>query len=167
MEHPDHADNSSKSKKKGWKHLLRILFVIASLALLFWLLDKVGWDKISEMATRLGWLGMSVVLGLGIVHSISGGLALKKSILEDTSFPYVHVTNQVGAIVNRMIPWEAGEVVKVTLLSTRVSSKAAIALSSASPSWRQSVEAKVCASSMVASRAGFSRAMSAGSSHSG
>ncbi len=126
MENRKNTENSSESGRKLWKKVWRILFVSASLALLLWLLDRVGWGKIAEYATRLGFSGMVVVLGLGVFHSILGGLALKKSLLEDVSLLYVHVANQAGAIVNRVIPWEAGEVVKVTLLNQRISSKTSI-----------------------------------------
>ena len=116
----------SATGKKTWIKVLRVLFVAASLALLYYLLHRVGWARISEYSVRLGWSGAVLILGLGYLHSFLGGLALRKSITEEVSFLYVHVTNQAGGVVNRLVPWDAGEILKVTLLSQRTSSKAAI-----------------------------------------
>lgn len=106
--------------------MLRLVFLVLSVVLLIWLLDKVGWEKIAEYAMRLGWSGVAIIVALGVVEGLFDAVAFQKVVSEPVSLFYMNVVNQSGAFMNRIIPWEAGEVLKGALLKRRVSAEAAI-----------------------------------------
>jgi uncharacterized protein (TIRG00374 family) len=120
------AENQKTSAWQRWRKPIRLIILVASLALLIWLLDLVGWDKIADYAVRLGWTGMIIIIVLGVAEHLLDAMAFQKAIPENISLFYVHVANQAGALLNRFIPWEAGEVLKGALLGRRVTSSASI-----------------------------------------
>ncbi len=108
------------------KSVFRAVFFFLALALLFWLLDMIGWSKIGESFVKVGWAGIGILLLLGMTENIFDAAAYKYAVKGEISLWRLLSYNGAGAIVNILIPWEAGEVVKGALFNQHVSTKDAI-----------------------------------------
>lgn len=95
----------------------RIGILLLGLGGLAWLLVGSGLEKFTEYVTRLGWLGIAQLVGLGLVESVLDAAAFHASFPQRISLVRVLGCNQAGAFVNRYVPFEAGEVVKGALLA--------------------------------------------------
>lgn len=122
----DVAPSDMPPQQPRWKKLFRLAFTVAALAGLVYLLDRVGWQQIGEGLARMGWYGALLVLGLGLAECIPDAAAFKAAIPERIGLIPVLSYNQAGGLLNRFIPWEAGEVLKSALLRRRVSGVAAV-----------------------------------------
>lgn len=91
-----------------------------------YLLNRVGFDVIGGAFARLGWEGALVVLGMGLVENSFNALALVKAVGGRVGFFHALTYNGAGAIVNSVIPWESGEIVKGGLLRRHLSGQDAV-----------------------------------------
>lgn len=109
-----------------WKRAARLAFVALALGGLVWLLDHIGWQQIGDFVVRLGWQGVALLLALGFLEAVFDAAAFRAAVPERVGLFAVLTCNQAGSLLNRFIPWEAGELLKGTLLSRHVSGTAAV-----------------------------------------
>jgi hypothetical protein len=114
------------AQKKGRRRLYKTLVFLGAIGGLVWLLDHIGWDKIGSYLGAIPPSGLVVLVLLGFTEGFADSAALRFAITEKVSVWRVHVFNQAGGIVNTLIPWEAGEVLKGRLLSHHISGREAI-----------------------------------------
>jgi len=108
------------------KKLYRLIFFFLALGLLFWLLNYIGWDKIGNAFAKVGYSGALILLALGMTENIFDAIAYRFAIRGKIGLFRLLSYNGAGAIVNVLIPWEAGEVVKAALFKQHVSTSEAI-----------------------------------------
>lgn len=109
-------------KKKIYKAL--ILFIAFSG--LYWLFKHIGWQTVADHMARLGWQGFALLFILGFLESIMDAGALKSAMNNTIGLFRCLAINNTGALVNTLIPLEAGEVIKGGLLSRYAPVRSAI-----------------------------------------
>lgn len=114
------------SSKPLWTKVWRFAFVGLALVGLYFLLNHIGWDVIRGHASHLGWGAALALFALGVAEAAVDSLALRRGFSQPISVPYLYVVNQAGALLNRFIPLESGEVLKGALIARRVPTQAAI-----------------------------------------
>jgi hypothetical protein len=106
----------SNVKRLWFKRVLRALLTIVAVGTLVWLLDRIGWAKVLSAFTRLGVGGAAALVVLGILENTfdatSFHIALKRRIGTIRVLGY----SGLGGLVNVVIPWDAGEILKVGLI---------------------------------------------------
>lgn len=110
---------SPTRRRSPWDVAVRFAFVVLAVAGLLCLLDHTGWDRITEHLARVGWAGAALLLLLGVLEALVDAEAFRAALPVPVSRFYIYVANQTGALINRFIPMETGEVVKGALLSRR------------------------------------------------
>ncbi|HOG44494.1 MAG TPA: lysylphosphatidylglycerol synthase domain-containing protein [bacterium] len=113
-------------KNKVFHNFLRVFLFIFSLTVLFFLLRHIGFDKVGESFVKVGIPGAVILIILGLIENGSDAWALSFAIPGKISFINVFSSSCTGSLVNLIIPWEAGEVVKVGLLKRSTGATAAI-----------------------------------------
>lgn len=98
------------------RNLLRILLFISSLVILFFLLKGIGFDKVAEVFVKVGVGGMLILIACEILENGSDALALYYTLPEKKNFLQIFPSNCLGALINQIIPWEVGELVKIGLI---------------------------------------------------
>lgn len=104
----------------------RVALFLLALVLLVWMLDRIGWTEIADAFARVGWGGAALLMFLGFLEtyfdssSFCACLSGKLGVWRSMSY------SGAGALVNTLIPWEAGEALKGTLLTRHVSTSEAI-----------------------------------------
>ncbi len=104
----------------------RILIALLAAGLLVYLLHRVGFDTIGQAFGRLGWQGALVILAMGLLENAFNALALVRAVGGRVGFFNALCYNGAGAIINSVIPWESGEIVKGTLLRRHLSGQDAV-----------------------------------------
>ncbi|MGC4065195.1 MAG: lysylphosphatidylglycerol synthase transmembrane domain-containing protein [Polyangiaceae bacterium] len=106
----------SNARRLWGKRLLRASLTIAAVGTLGWLLDRIGWAKVLSAFARLGFGGATALVVLGILENTfdatSFHIALKRRIGTLRVLGY----SGLGGLVNVLIPWDAGEILKVGLI---------------------------------------------------
>jgi len=94
--------------------VLQLGFFLASLSLLVWLLNKVGWSTIGQALAQLGPSGALILYVIGITETVfdSGALAL---LIGQHRWHRVFFINNAGALLNGFLPFDLGELVKGAL----------------------------------------------------
>lgn len=113
-------------KRKIFQKFLRIFLFVFSITVLFFLLRHIGFDKVGEAFVKIGIPGAIVLIILGFLENGSDAWALSFAIPGKISFIKVFSSNCIGALTNLIIPWEAGEVVKVGLIKKETGASSAI-----------------------------------------
>jgi len=113
-------------KKNLSGKIVKILIFIFSLTVLFFLLRHIGFDKVGESFVKVGIPGAVILIILGLIENGSDAWALSFAIPGKISFIKVFSSNCIGALTNLIIPWEAGEVVKVGLIKKETGASSAI-----------------------------------------
>ncbi len=113
-------------KKNLSGKIVKILIFIFSLTVLFFLLRHIGFEKVGESFVKVGIPGAVILIMLGLIENGSDAWALSFAIPGKISFINVFSSSCTGSLVNLIIPWEAGEVVKVGLLKRSTGATAAI-----------------------------------------
>ena len=108
------------------KKVVRTALFFLAVGLLVWLLDRIGWDEIGDSFERVGWTGAVLLLLLGFVETFLDSAAFNAALFGRVGALRSMAYSGAGAIVNIIIPWEAGEAVKGTLLTRHVSTSEAI-----------------------------------------
>jgi len=93
---------------------LQLVFFVAALAALLWLLNKVGWSNIGQALVRIGPSGALIIAALGFSETILDSMALAIAIHQPRS-GHVLFINAIGALMNQILPFDLGEVVKAGL----------------------------------------------------
>ncbi len=96
--------------------LLQLVFFLAALLVLFWLLNKTGWSNIGHALMRVGPSGALILVALGFSETILDTLAAAIAIRQ-RRWGQVLVVNNAGALLNQILPFDLGEVVKGALTS--------------------------------------------------
>jgi len=112
----------------AWRRWLRLAASVAALAILFFLLDHIGWDVVRKAFTSVGLWGAAVLFAMGVLENLLDAAALTASLPPTRRLGLLRTLSytSVSALVNMFIPWEAGEVVKAGLLRRHVDAKDAI-----------------------------------------
>ena len=108
------------------KKVVRILSFFLALTFLVWLLDRIGWDTIGQAFARVGWAGAGVLLLVGVAENIFQAAALATALERRISLLRALTVSGAGTVVNALIPWEAGELLKGALLKEHTTSQSAI-----------------------------------------
>lgn len=118
--------NGAMRQRPAGRRLVRILFAIAAVALLVALFGRVGLSSILDAFARLGWRGALLLFVLGMIENLGDSLALRSALRAKAPALALLGVNSLGALVNVAVPWEAGEVVKGTMLSRMTSAQDAV-----------------------------------------
>jgi hypothetical protein len=94
---------------------VQLLFFLAALGALLWLLNKVGWSNIGQALVKVGPTGALILAGLGFTETILDSMALAIVIGQRRSF-HVLFLNSLGALINQILPFDLGEVAKGGLM---------------------------------------------------
>ena len=108
------------------KKFLQLSCVIASFAALIWLLSRLGWQTIASAVERIGWLSGSVLFLSAIAESTLDGCALRVIMGPSMRVMRTLTVNAAGTLMNMVLPWESGEVLKSTLLKGSVGTPRAV-----------------------------------------
>jgi len=106
--------------------LLKALCVILPTVGLVFLLRSLGWGQLAGALSQFhpGWIALLVVLA--VLESVADGLGLWIATGRRGSAKFGIAVNSAGAITNLILPFEAGEVLKGTLLRKRIGAQAAV-----------------------------------------
>jgi hypothetical protein len=108
------------------KKVIQIVSVIAAVAVLIWLLDRIGWSTITSAIRRVGFAGAAVLCSLALAETILDGAALCAIVGPRLKLAFAVVLNSAGSTLNLVLPWESGEILKTGLLHTQFGSKDAL-----------------------------------------
>ncbi len=109
------TDRRPSRRARTWA--LRLLPSVLALGVLLWALDRIGWGEIADAALSIGAVGALVLVALGIVETYLDAQALRDGISASLSRMTVLAANATGALANWLIPWEAGEALKLAILT--------------------------------------------------
>jgi Uncharacterised protein family (UPF0104). len=108
------------------KKVIQIVSVVCAVAALLWLLGRIGWSTIGGAIASVGWGGALVLCSLSLAETILDGAALCTIVGTRLRLAFAVVVNSAGSILNLILPWESGEILKTGLLQTHFGSKDAI-----------------------------------------
>jgi hypothetical protein len=108
------------------KTIVQLVCVSASLAALLWLLGKIGWATIGHALGQVGWKGLTALMLLGWIESFSDGTALWVVMGQRLRYGFGIAVNAAGSMLNLILPWESGEVLKGTLLRGQFGTQSAV-----------------------------------------
>ena len=118
---------TTSSKKITWRTILRVGFPILAAGALVWLLHKIGWSQIGGALGQVGIRGAILLLILGFLENTLDAAALLASMSKRIGLYRILSYNSTGAIINNLVPGEAGEIFKGTMLKRHGSTQDAIA----------------------------------------
>jgi hypothetical protein len=98
------------------KKLLQLGCVVASFGSLVWLLSRIGWPTIATALGHIGWVSASVLVILGVAEGLFDSLALRVVTGPTLRVGAAMAINSAGTMMNLILPWESGEVLKGGLL---------------------------------------------------
>lgn len=117
---------TSGSKARGWLSIVfRVVSPILAMGLLVWLLYRIGWDEIAEVAGQVGPIGMVFLVVLGLTESLGDSLSLHYASGGTIPKLATFTANTTGAVLNWFVPLEAGEAYKIAALSRHGGSRGA------------------------------------------
>ena len=108
------------------KTLIQLVCVTASLVGLAWLLGRIGWATVGSALVRVGWPALVVLMLLGWCESVADAAALWVIMRRRLHLAFAVAVNAAGSMLNLILPWESGEVLKGTLLRGRFGTQPAI-----------------------------------------
>jgi len=128
MVEPPPAPALPARARPRWRAWARVVISVAAVAVLFGLLDHIGWGVVGNAFARVGLLGALVLLAMGVLENLLDAAALTASLPPDRRLGILRTLSytSVGVIVNMFIPLEAGEVVKAGLLRRHLDARDAI-----------------------------------------
>jgi len=98
------------------KKILQLVCVAASFGALIWLLSRIGWPTISTALGHLGPVSAGVLVALGVAEGLFDSLALRVVTGPALRVGHAMAINSAGSMLNLILPWESGEVLKGGLL---------------------------------------------------
>lgn len=90
---------------------------VLALALLLWMLDRIGCKEVARVALAIGPTGVFVLLALGVAESYLDAQALRHGVKARAPRLAAFAYSATGALINWLIPLEAGEAFKIALVS--------------------------------------------------
>ena len=99
-----------------WTWTTRLLPTFVAVGVLVWALDRIGWSTIGEAVLSIGVAGALGLVTLGVVETCFDALALRAGLRAPIARRTVLSANASGALLNWLIPWEAGEALKLAIL---------------------------------------------------
>jgi hypothetical protein len=108
------------------KKALQLLAVGAALAMLLSLLHRIGWATIASAFSRVGWGSAALLVLFGVAEVTCDALALRVIAGRSLRVGNAVALNAASGMMNLVLPWESGEVLKVALLRDSVRSSHAV-----------------------------------------
>ena len=108
------------------KTLVQLVCVTGSLAGLAWLLGRIGWATVGGALQRVGWPALVVLMLLGWSESVADAAALWVVMGQRLRLGFAVTVNAAGSMLNLILPWESGEVLKGTLLHGQFGTQTAV-----------------------------------------
>jgi hypothetical protein len=99
------------------KRWIRGAISLAALVGLVWILSRIGWAVVVLRLGQVGIGGFALLCLAGIVEAAFDGAALNVAASGRVGYVSALLINQEGAAVNLLLPGEAGEVLKASLLA--------------------------------------------------
>ena len=109
------------ASRSSLRRIVDLVFFVAAVALLAYLLDKIGWSEIGRALVGLGVTGVIVIAALGFSENVFDAAALRAALRNQLGLLRVLVANSAGAFINGLLPWDLGEVAKGALLGSKAS----------------------------------------------
>ena len=106
--------------------IVQLVFFLAALIVLFWLLNRIGWSSIGQALMRVGLSGAVILLALGFGETILDTFAATIAIGQ-RQWVNVLFANSAGSVLNQILPFDLGEVVKGGLMHRMFPSEKTIA----------------------------------------
>lgn len=98
------------------KTVVQLVCVVASFAALVWLLSRIGWVTIVTALSRMSLASGVILFLLGVAEGLFDSLALRVITGPALRVGYALAVNSAGSMLNLVLPWESGEVLKGSLL---------------------------------------------------
>jgi hypothetical protein len=108
------------------KRVIQLTAVVLAIGVLIWLLDRIGWPTITAALHSIGVKGALLLGAIALTESALDGAALWTIAGPSLRFGFVVAVNCAGSVLNLVLPWESGEVLKGGLLGTHFRSENAI-----------------------------------------
>ncbi len=108
------------------KTLVQLVCVTGSLAGLAWLLGRIGWATVGGALHRVGWPAMAILMLLGWTETVADGAALWVVMGQRLRLGFAITVNAAGSMLNLILPWESGEVLKGMLLHEQFGTQPAV-----------------------------------------
>ena len=108
------------------KTLIQLVCVTGSLAGLAWLLGRIGWVTVGSALQRVGWPALAMLMLLGWIETVTDGAALWVVMGQRLRLGFAVTVNAAGSMLNLILPWESGEVLKGTLLHGQFGTQPAV-----------------------------------------
>lgn len=99
-----------------WRRILQLFVFIAAVALLIWLLSRVGWANLTHALAQVTLGSALLVLMTGFTENFFDGLALRAAIGRPRWLQRLLSVNGLGSLINMVIPWDVGELAKAAML---------------------------------------------------
>jgi hypothetical protein len=109
------------------KKILQLVCVTAALATLLFLLHRIGWSTIQMAASRVGLVSAVVLFLLAVAEGVCDALSLRVITGPSLRVGFAVALNSAGALLNLILPWESGEVLKGALLQQSAGPTGAVA----------------------------------------
>jgi hypothetical protein len=106
---------AARSPSRAHK-VIRSLVTLGGFAVLGYLLYRVGWRELLAAFQRIGMAPVLFFLVTGWVENLVDCEALRRAMLGRVPLGWTIVASGTGGLVNLLVPFEAGEVVKATIL---------------------------------------------------
>lgn len=113
---PKHDYHAPRHRFMTGKKIIQLLCVTASMAVLVWLLHRMGWTTISVAVGKVGWGGAAMLLLLAFAETSLDGAALWTVMGSKLRLGFAVAVNAAGSTLNLVLPWESGEFLKGGLL---------------------------------------------------
>jgi hypothetical protein len=98
------------------KTILQLACVAASFASLIWLLSRIGWTTIATALSGVSLIVAAILMLLGVAEGLLDSLALRVITGPALRVGDALAVNSAGSLLNLVLPWESGEVLKGSLL---------------------------------------------------
>jgi hypothetical protein len=108
------------------KTLVQLVCVTGSLAGLAWLLGRIGWATLGGALSRVSWPALAILMLLGWTETGADGAALWVVMGQRLRLGFAVTVNAAGSMLNLILPWESGEVLKGTLLHGQFGTQQAV-----------------------------------------
>jgi hypothetical protein len=116
MNDQEEARASRRSGRRYLRAVTRVALPLAGLGVIALLVQRAGWRDVGQSFERLGLPALIGLVLLGLSEALLDGEALRHAMLGRLRLGPVLSINSLGAIVNLIIPFEAGEVAKAAML---------------------------------------------------
>jgi uncharacterized membrane protein YbhN (UPF0104 family) len=108
------------------KAAAKIAVLGVSLALLAYVLQKIGWGEVLRYLGRVGPTAGLALLAAGYLENLCDAEALRVGLGRGAGRLRTLFTNQAGSFLNMFIPFDGGEVFKATMLRRQVGGRNAL-----------------------------------------